>query len=309
LGDWVKFWILGLIWGSSFLLIRISIRELNPFELVFIRTTIAAVGLNLVLALRGKHLPLTWKKLYPLILLGLGNTALPFMLLTWGEKHVDSGLAAVLQSTLALFSFLIAHRFTTDERINAQKFVGLVIGFIGVVVLSSRSWAGGQIVTNDLLAHLAIVLAALCYAIFTVYCRRELFDVDPVTISAGAMTFAAIATGILTFAGPALGQPAPVPLSALSPDVLFSAIFLGFVNTLIAYFLYYALVQSMGAARTSMITYVEPPIALALGAFFLGEILDARLLIGTVLIFVSIGIVNARLNLRRRQLTPVPETD
>ncbi len=308
MGKWASFWLVGLIWGSSFLLIRISVEELSQFQIVFIRTGIAAVGMNLVLLLRGKRLPTDWRSVRSLIMVGLGNTAIPFVLITWGEKTVESGLAAVLQATASLFTLVIAHFAFTDERINLQKIVGIGAGFIGVTLLASRSWGEGQVITGDLLGQGAIVLASLFYATFTVYSRKVCSNLEPIVISAGAMTTAAIASGFLTYAAPLFGGPAPTPLNALSSNVLLSVLVLGFVNTFIAYLMFYSLVQTIGAARTSMVTYVVPPVGLILGVIFLNEILDARLLIGALIIFAGIGIVNWRFRRTPTPVLDVPET-
>src|SRR5215471_14075230 len=118
---WVMFWLVGLIWGSSYLLIRIGVQELTPFQVVFIRTAIAAVGLNIVAYLQGKRYPKEWLSRRSLILLGLGNVVAPFLLITWGEKSVESGLAGVLQATASLFALIIAHFAFQDERMTPQK--------------------------------------------------------------------------------------------------------------------------------------------------------------------------------------------
>ena len=118
---WSAFWVLGLIWGASFLFIRIGVEQLSPFQVVFIRTGIAALGLNLVLLSRGKHLPFNWRDLMPLIILGVANTTIPFALITTGEKAITSGLAAMLQSAASLFTAVIAHFYFSDERLTPRK--------------------------------------------------------------------------------------------------------------------------------------------------------------------------------------------
>ncbi len=131
---WGGFWLLALIWGSSFLFIRIGVEQLPAFQLVFLRTLIAAVGLNVVVALRGQRLPTDWAGVRDLVFLGVVNTVLPFALITWGETKIESGLASVLQGTVALFTLAIAHFAFADERFSARKAAGLVVGFLGGVV-------------------------------------------------------------------------------------------------------------------------------------------------------------------------------
>jgi drug/metabolite transporter (DMT)-like permease len=304
---WAGFVALGLIWGSSFLFIRVGVEQLTPFQLVFIRTGIAAVGLNLVVRLRGHRLPSDWAGIRALLILGIVNTVLPFVLITWGEKSVESGLASVLQGTAALFTLVVAHFAFTDERINSKKVIGLVTGFAGVVILSSRSWQEGTVITGDLLGQLAIVAASFCYALGGSYSRKVIQNrMDPIVVAAGAMTVAAIATGILMVISPALGGQSNALLSELRPNVLFSALMLGFVNTWVAYMLFYPIVNVLGAARTSMVTYIVPLVGLTLGAIVLNEAVDIRLLIGAALIIGGIGIVNLRI-LERLRRTPAPE--
>lgn len=312
LRNWIGFWVLGVIWGSSFLLIRVGVEQLSPFQVVFIRTAIAAVGLNVLLLLRGKHLPLNRRDLAPLIILGIGNTTVPFALITWGEKSISSGLAAMLQSTASLFTLVIAHFFFTDERITPQKIVGLVVGFIGVSVLASRSIVDGQFDVPQLAGSLAIVLASLFYAIFGVYSRKIIQNrFEPMIVSSGAMTFAAITSGICMIAAPFLGGQAATPLDAVSGDVLGAVVVLGLVNTFIAYIIFYGILRELGAARTSMVTYIVPGIGLALGAIVLHEQVDWRLIAGALLIFAGIAIVNLRVfsRISFRRGAPVPREE
>lgn len=290
---WICFWLVGIIWGSSYLFIRVAVEQLPPFELVFIRTGIAAVGLTIIVYLRGKRFPRDWAGIRDLLFLGIVNTVFPFALITWGEKSVESGLAGVLQSTAALITLVIASFVFVDERITARKILGLAVGFLGVIILASRSWQGGQVVTSDLVGQLAIILASLCYAIGGTYSRKAIQTrLEPIVVAAGAMTVASVTTGIITLIAPALGGPAPVAPADLRPDILLDALVLGLLNTLIAYTMFYSIVQALGAARTSMVTYVIPAVSLFLGALFLNEVVDARLLIGAILIMGGIGIVN-----------------
>ncbi len=291
---WVYFWLVGLIWGSSFLLIRIGVEGIHPFHLVLIRVGIAAIGLNIVVVVRRKRIPRDWKTLRSLIIIGIGNNAIPFTLLAWGEKTVESGLASVLQATAALFGLVTAHFAFEDERITRQKVAGLLMGFFGVVVLASRNWQGGQINTGGLLGQLAIVATSLFYAIFITYSRKVIKqDVEPIVVSAIAMTSATITETLLILAAAPLG--APITVSAdLSTDVLLAVVALGVFNTFVAYLMFYDIVKTLGAARAAMVTYVVPVVGLILGVIFLNELLDTTLILGALLIFAGIGVVNLR---------------
>jgi drug/metabolite transporter (DMT)-like permease len=314
LNKWAAFWILGLIWGSSFLFIRIGVEQVSPFQLVFIRTAIAAVGLNVVLALQRKHLPLNWRAFYPLLVLGAFNTVVPFALITWGEQSVDSGLASVLNATAALFTLVFAHFAFADERITPRKLAGLLLGFAGVVVLASGSITSEGLATSTLTGQLAIVLAAMFYGIGGTYGRGVVRELnDPIMVSAGAMTTAAVISGILMLVSPSLGGGPMAPFASLHGDALVSLLVLGIVNTFGAYLIYYYVVQQLGAARSSMVTYIIPPVGIGLGVIVLGEQVDARLILGAALILCGIAIVNVRmLSLRRQQTaaaSPSPAAD
>ena len=150
----------------------------------------------------------------------------------------------------------------------------------------------------------AMVLASLFYATFTIYSRKVIHgNVEPIIISAGAMTSAAIVSGILLFGAQLAGGPSPTPLTAVSAGALVAVLLLGLANTFIAYIFYYYVVQELGAARASMVTYIVPAIGLFLGVVIADEIMDAKLILGALLIFSGIGIVNLRLA-RRRNTTP-----
>jgi len=294
---WIGFWALALIWGSSFLFIRIGVEQLSTFQLVFIRTAIAAVGLNLVAFLRGTRLPADRKTIRDLLILGVVNTVFPFSLITWGEKTIDSGLAAVLQATAALFTMVVAHFVFVDERITWRTLGGLVFGFTGVVVLATRS-AGVNAIPADarlhLLGQLAIVAASFCYALGGAYSRKAIQRrLEPIVAAAGAMTVTAFVTGIAAYGAPLFGGAAPAALNQLSPRVLFAILMLGVLNTFVAYLIFYSIIEALGAARASMVTYVIPAVGLTLGALFLGESVDVRLLTGAAMIVGSIGICSA----------------
>ena len=282
---WIAFWVLGLIWGSSFMFIRLGVQELRPIEVVFTRTAIGGIGIALVIALRRIPVPRDWRTLRGLIILGIGNVVVPFMLITWGEQTVESGTAAVLQSTAALFALVVAHFVFADERITRRKTVGLVTGFAGVIVLFS---SGGGIFTGDLTGQLAIVAASLFYGIFTSYSRRLIQgDVQPVVVAGVTLLTAAAVTAPFAL-------PGFTPLHTLAPLTVGAMAALGLLNTFIAYLLFYYLVRELGAARTAMVTYVVPLVGVVLGAVFLQEEIGLPLLVGAALIMAGIGITNIR---------------
>ncbi len=296
---WAAFWLVAVIWGSSFMLIRVGVGEFSATQVVFIRTSIAAFFLTLTLYLTGGKLPTDWATIRSLMIIGIGNATIPYTFISLGEQYITSGMAAILQSTASLFTLVIAHFSFADERIDRKKIIGLLIGFVGIVVLSSGSIEGNQINTNILLGQLGIILGSLFYGIFTVYSRKLIRkDTKPLVVSAGNFIFAAIFGFIFMILEPLLGGRSAVALDSVPRDALYAVLGLGFINTYIAYLFYYYLVKEIGAFRSSTVTYIVPAIGLILSAVFLKEPVELYMLFGAGLIFVGIGIINIRF--RRR---------
>ena len=136
LKDWLAFAALGLAWGSSFLWIKIAVQEIGPFTLVAFRLLFGILGLLLVVAISRPEWPKTRRQWLALVLLGITNTAVPFTLISWGEQYIDSAVAAILNSTVPLFTMVIAHFALSDDRLSAARLAGLLTGFAGVVILA-----------------------------------------------------------------------------------------------------------------------------------------------------------------------------
>lgn len=304
---WASFWVLGLIWGSSFLLIRIGVEDLSATQLVLIRTTIAAIGLNFVRQMRGKSLPRDWPTIRAFIMIGIGNATIPYTFISLGEQNISSGMAAVLQSTASLFTLVIAHFAFTDERMTPQKVIGLFVGFTGIVILSSKSIDEGALDTATLLGQLAIVIASLFYAIFVTYSRKVITrNIDPIVISSGTFIFSSLGAVVFVVLEPLFGGRAFVPLDQVPGDTLLAVFGLGFLNTFIAYLFFYFIIQQLGAFRASMVTYIVPAVGLFLG-WAVGETVDWVMLIGAFIIFTGIAIVNVRpMVIRRYFARPAP---
>ena len=285
---WAGFFALGLIWGSSFLLIKLGVAELTPLQLVAIRVGTAAVAMLLTLALSRQHFPKDWRSRLGLLVVGIFNTAVPFFLITWGEQSIDSGLATVLNATVPLFSLVIAHFALADERITGLKVLGLLSGFAGVVLLASRSVGAGD-ATNPIAGQLAVLVAAMCYAGATVFVRRNLRHLRPMVVSSGALLTSSV---IMVIAALLVdGMP---DFAGLSGGTTAAVLTLGLLNTYVAYPLFYWIIDRWGATRATLVTYLMPPVGLALGVIFLDEVLDARLVIGAVLIAGGVALVNRR---------------
>jgi drug/metabolite transporter (DMT)-like permease len=286
LKSWSVFVALGAIWGSSYLFIKLAGRDLSPFTLVAVRLTFGTLGLWILMAALRLKLPLDRLTLLKTAVMGLVNVSLPFVLITWAEKSIDSGMTAVLNSSVPLFALLIAHLALHDEKITWLRAGGLLAGFAGVAVIFSQSLgqaAGGGLA---LAGQIAVVLAAACYAGATVFARRTLRHLQPTVAATMQVTSACVFSliGALLFE-----SPLKLGMNGLS---LVSLIWLGLLGTCLAYFLYFILIREWGATRTTLVTYLIPVVSVALGVLLLGEKADWRLLVGFGLIVGGIALVN-----------------
>ncbi len=281
--DWFAFIGLSLAWGSSFLWIKIALEEIGPVTLVAFRLLFGVVGLLVVAALTRPKWPRDRSAWLFLALVGVTNTALPFVLISWGEVYIDSAVAGILNSSVPLFTTLIAHFFLTDDRLTWKRSVAVLFGFAGVVTLLGRD-VGGQ--GNLIWGQAAVLLAAIFYAVSSVIARRNLKKVSSIV---QALFPLMVADALMWFAAPLVESPFTIPALSLTWIAL---VWLGVMGSCIAYLLYYYLLHSIGPTRTTMVTYAVAVLAVLLGVIFLGEVLDWRLLVGGGLVVASIVIVN-----------------
>jgi drug/metabolite transporter (DMT)-like permease len=282
--DWLAFLGLSLAWGSSFFWIKIAVQEIGPFMLVALRVLFGILGLVAVLLVRRPTRPADPRLWHNLLILGLTNTALPFVLISWAEQHIDSAVAAVLNSSVPLFTMVIAHFVLTDDRMTGRRALGLVVGFLGVIVLTARD-LGGDVRLN-LLAQGAMILAVLFYAGSSVFARRNTQGVSPVIQALIPLLAADTFIWVLV---PITESPLRFPTLPLTWVAL---LWLGLIGSCIAYLLYYYLIHAVGPTRTMMVTYTFPVVGLALGVLILHEALDFNLVAGAALIIGSLLIVN-----------------
>jgi len=278
--------LLSLIWGASFLFIKVAVATIPPFSVAFGRTALAAMLLYVVLRSRGLRMP-GWGPVWgTFLLMGLFNGAVPYTLITWAEIHIDSGLAAILNALMPLFTVLLAHLFTGDERLNWMKVVGIFLGFLGVVALIGPAALKG--LGKHVLAQLAVMAAALCYAVAIIYGRR-LREITPLVSATGQLFCAAFLTlpMILIFDAPWALSPSFISVAALTC--------LSLLGTALAYLLYYYLLQRIGSTNLSLVTYLLPITGVFWGALLLGERLHWSAFLALGLILAGIAGINNRL--------------
>lgn len=287
--------LLGSIWGASYLFIKVGGEVVPPLTLVFSRTAIASVVLFVTLRVKGERVPrwndAIWKWF---VLMGVINTVVPYTLITWGELYISSGLAAILIATLPIFTVLLAHWLTHDEKITPRKLLGVMAGFVGVVILFLLDLAQGQ--ELFLAGGIAVLGAALSYAIAGIYARKTLKGVSPISSAFGQMLTAAV---MILPASLLVERPWTI---SPTPASIFSILMLGVVGSGFAYILFYWLIAQVGATRTSLVTYVSPIVALILGAVILQEPLHWTMVVGLGLIIGGVGLVtNLQLSFGKEQ--------
>jgi drug/metabolite transporter (DMT)-like permease len=290
--EWGAFGLLGLIWGSSFLWIKIAVQDTGPFTLVAFRLLFGLLGLIVIMVARRQAIPRDRRTLLAFVFMGIFNTALPFSLISWGETKIDSGLASILNGTVPLFTIVIAHLWLHDEKITLPRIGGLVIGFIGVVILVSRDF-GATGLQGNILGQLAVLAASISYATAVTFSRKYLRGQSPIVQSGMVLLFADaimwLAVPAVQGSAPGLDFPNHLPTQ---PITWFAIAWLGLLGSCTAYLLFFWLINAWGPTRASLVTYVFPVIGLVLGIIFLNEVADWRLVAGSLLVVGGIVVVN-----------------
>lgn len=289
---WGAFALLGLIWGSSFLWIRIAVQDTGPFTLVALRLLFGLAGIAVIAIWKKQAFPRDPRTILALAVMAVLNIALPFTLISWGEITVESSLASILNGTVPLFSIVIAHFWLHDEKITLPRILGLILGFCGVVVLVGRDFDVTAL-SGGLLGQLAILAAAVSYAVSASYSRRNLKGQPPLMQSMMTLLVADLiiwaSLPIVGVVAPSLNAPDHFPTLAIT---WIAIAWLGLLGSCVAFLLFFYLLNNLGATQTTMVTYIFPVVGLVLGIVFLNEPMDWRLGIGSVLILSGIVIVN-----------------
>jgi drug/metabolite transporter (DMT)-like permease len=282
--DWLAFILLGTIWGSSFLWIKIAVQEIGPLLLVALRLLFGILALLVLVLYKRPEWPRQRRLWINLTILGIINNAIPYTLISWGEQYIDSAVAAILNSTAPLFTMIVAHLFLTDDRMTRRRVFALLLGFVGIFVLFSRDLSGGPLGT--LLGQLAVLLAAISYAFASVFARRTTQGLSPVMQALVPLFGADL---LLWTLAPIVESPLTLPQLPLTWVAI---IWLGVMGVAVAFILYFYLLHSVGPTRTVLVTYVFPLVGVILGVVFLHEQLDWQLLAGAFLVIASVVLVN-----------------
>ena len=281
--EWSLLVLLSILWGGSFFFAKVALTELGPFTIVFFRVALAALALNIVASAIGASL---WRAGPPwrqFLVMGALNNALPFSLIFWGQTTITSGLASILNATTPLFTVVVAHIFTRDERMTVRKLVGVLAGLAGVAILIGPDLGG------SIWGQIACLVAALSYAFAGIYGRRfKALGVQPLQAAAGQLTASAmLILPIMLLAEPAWPMPSAVTWSAVAG--------LALLSTALAYVLYFRILAAAGAINLLLVTFLIPVTVILLGAAFLGERLELRQFAGMALIGLGLVAIDGRI--------------
>jgi drug/metabolite transporter (DMT)-like permease len=281
------------IWGASYLFIKVAVREIEPTAMMDLRLVLASAVLVPFLILRlgaGGAVAELKATGWGAVILGISNMAFPFVLIAWGEKHIDSGVAAIANATVPLFVALLAIRFNPSERVRGWRLVGVFLGLVGVGVLTGLHPEGGW---WGVAGTLAVVVASLSYASANLFTQHRFPQTSPLVITTASCLAASLV--LLPFA--VLQLPDQMP----SWKALASVAALGIAGTALALLFFYAMLNRYGASRASLVTYLLPPFALVYGVLFLDERIALNALLGLALILAGVALGSGLLQLARRR--------
>lgn len=286
--EWALLLSLSVLWGGSFFFIGVAVAELPPFTIVVLRVALAAAALHIVIRLIGLRMPGDIRVWGAFLLMGLLNNAIPFSLIVWGQTYIASGLASILNAMTPVFTVIVAHALTGDEKLTGGRLAGVVIGFSGVVIM-----LGGEALSAldaALLAQMAILAAALSYAFAGVFGRRfHRMGVSPLQTATGQVTTAALLLSPVM-----LWVDQPWLLPAPSAATIAAMLGLALASTALAYILYFRILATAGATNLLLVTLLVPVTAILLGVTVLGERLEADHLIGMSLIGLGLAAIDGR---------------
>lgn len=284
--DWCLILLLSVIWGGSFFFIEIAVKELTPLTIVLFRVGVASLILLVYIYWTGKKIPWSGRLWGAFFIMGLLNNLIPFSLIVWGQKHIESSLASILNATTPIFSVILAHFLTREERLTLNRVVGVLIGWIGVTVLIGIESLRG--VGIHVWGQIAVLGAAFSYACAAIYGRR-FRNISPVVVTTGMLV-----GSTLTLLPLALLVEQPW---AVNPGWLTWGALLGLavVSTSLAYIIYFRVLATAGATNILLVTFLIPLSAILLGVLVLGERPGWNAFGGMALIFIGLMAIDGRL--------------
>jgi drug/metabolite transporter (DMT)-like permease len=289
---WPLLLLLAAIWGGSYVLIKVAVEDVEPAPMMATRALVAGLLLAgyLAIAIGGRpavaELRTNWR---PALVLGALNAAIPFWLVAWGEKHVDSSVAGIAQSTVPIFTFVLALQFLPHEPVGAGRVAGVALGFLGVVVLAGLDPSGGWMAVAG---TLAVVLSSLSYATSGIYGQLRVRTVAGPVLATGSM----LVGGLILLPLALLQLPTEMP----SWEAIASIAALTLLGTALAQLILFRMLRLYGSRRLSLVTYLMPGFAVVYGAVLLDEAVSAAALGGLALILAGVALASGTSFLRAR---------
>lgn len=280
---WV-FLLLTLIWGSTWLFVKIGLAVLPPFTFAGLRFGAAALLLWAIALLRKSKIPHTWAEWRVIVWIGITGMSITYGLIFWGGKYISSGLSAVLQAMIPAFGLVLAHYFLPGEKITLRKALGVLTGIVGVALIFSHQF---QLAGKMALAgSAALLLSALMVAITNIIVKAQARAIDPIVMAAGQMTVGVIPLFIVG----AIYEGSPLHF-AWNRAAALSLLYLVPIGSTLPFILFYWLIRQMDVTKTMLISLLTPVIAVALGMITLGERVTWQIAVGTVLILAGVGAI------------------
>jgi drug/metabolite transporter (DMT)-like permease len=286
--EWALLVVLSVLWGASFYFFKVLVAELPTLTVVLGRLGLAALLMNLVVVLKGDSMPSSPRLWGAFIVMGLLNNVVPFILLVWSEIRISSGLAAILNATTPIFAVLVAHFTTANEKLNWSKGIGVLCGFLGVVVLIGPSILA-NVRGDQLPADLACLLAAFIFALAGIYGRR-FKGMPSLTAATGQVTASTLVLLPITLI---VDRPWNLPNPSFQAWQALAGI--AVLSTAVAYVMYFRILAAAGATNTLLVTFLVPISAILLGVVFLSEAFTAETLGGMLLIGAGLAAIDGRL--------------
>ncbi len=287
--DWAILLVLAVIWGGAFFFIGVAVRHVPPLTYVWLRLSIAAAAMWIYVKARGGGVGLPRQVWGSIVLLAILNNALPFALFGWGQTHIASGLASILNATTPIWGVVVAHFLTHDERMSPRKIAGVLLGFAGVATMIGPSLLSH--LGSSALAQLACVTASLSYALAAVWARRfRRLGISPLSVTTGQLTSGALIMLPISMIVDRPWTHAMPPVSAWAAITS-----LALFCTALGYVLYFRLIDHAGATNALLVTLLVPPVAILLGGLFLGEQLAPQDFFGLGLIAFGLAAIDGRL--------------
>ncbi|MBB3311652.1 drug/metabolite transporter (DMT)-like permease [Rhizobium sp. BK196] len=293
--EWVMLLVLSLLWGGSFFFNGILVKALPPFTIVTGRVLLAAIALNLIVRAMGHTMPRDRQSWIAFFGMGFLNNMIPFCLIVWGQTHIASGLASILNATTPLFAVVVAHVLTADEKLTANRLFGVIVGFAGVAYMIG--FDALKDLGSNVLAQLAVLGAAFSYSLAGIWGRRfRRMGLAPLIPAAGQVTASTVLMLPI-----ALIVDRPWTLDIPSGETWLALLGLAILSTAVAYVLFFRILATAGATNLMLVTFLIPVSAILLGAAALGEQMQIKHLIGMALIAAGLAAIDGRLvNFRKR---------